>query len=403
MPWMTGLLTELRAVRALILLVAALSFGLAQAREGLILVGVGLPRSGALADFGADYERGLQLWQEELNAAGGLIGQKVELRIVDDSSDGSRAGAIYEALLREQKVDLLIGPYGSAATLGAAAVAERARRVMLNAAGASRAVHRRGPEFVFQVTAPYAAYGIGPVELAGAGKRRSVFIVSRDESVSREMAEAAREAALRRGLRVGEVVFFRPGTEDFSLLLAEARDAGADAWLAFATHREAAELVKAFRKLEYAPALFFARDASDPRFIDLVGQDAEYTLGLAEYQPAWRTPGNAAFVEAFRAKWSADPGFAAAQAHAAGTVLAEAVRRAGGIDQEKLRGVLSALQTPTVLGGYQVDPASGEQLAAKPAVVQIIKGRREVVWPSAVATQTPPLPYAPWSERQLLK
>jgi branched-chain amino acid transport system substrate-binding protein len=385
------------------LFVVLLAFCAHAPAQGPIVVGAALPRSGALADFGAPYERALELWKDEVNAAGGVLGRRIELRILDDGSDASRSGPLYEALIREHRADLLIGPFGSAATLGAAAVAERARRVLMNAAGASGAVHRRAPRFVFQVVAPYGAYGAGAIELAAASGYKNLFIVSRDDPVSREMAEGAREAALKRALRAPEVVFYRPGLEEFTAEATKARAQGAEAWIAFTDVREAAGLVRTFRQLDYAPASFLARGVADARLIDFVGQDAEFALGLAEYQPAWRTERNARFVEGYRARWSANPPLAGAQAYAAATVLGEALRRAGSTDQEKLRAMLVALEMQTVLGRYKVDPASGAQVGARPAVVQILNGRPEVVWPAALQTARIVLPYPAWSERRVLR
>src|SRR4029077_3063510 len=109
------------------------------------------------------------------------------------------------------------------------------------------------------------------------------------------------------------------------------------------------------------------------------------------------TPGNEKFVRAYSAKWSAQPGPAAAEGYAAGTVAAPAVRRAGSVDQEKLRAALAALQTDTVLGGYKVN-SSGEQTAARPALAQIRGGRVGVLAPGER-----PAPYPAWSERQVMK
>src|SRR5438034_578289 len=83
------------------------------------------------------------------------------------------------------------------------------------------------------------------------------------------------------------------------------------------------------------------RASTDPRFISLVGQDAEFILGSKGYDARFPTGGNAKFVQAFSAKWSAPPGALAASAYAAGTVLAEALRRAGTADAVKLRSTLA--------------------------------------------------------------
>lgn len=382
----------------LLLLISATAF----AQQAPIIVGAAVPQSGALAALAADYRKALLLWQDEVNAAGGLLGRRVELRLHDDNSDATRAGPLYAQLIREDKADLLIGPYGSAATLMAAAEAERARRVLINGAGPARVVHNRAPRYVFQSVVPYSAYGIGVLELVQSAGQASVFIVARDDPTSREMAESTREAALERGLKTSELEIYRGSTADFAPQVGKARAAGAEAWIAFGELRDTAEMVRTFRKLDYAPRLFFARSASDPRLINLVGQDAEFALGAREYDARYATPGNEKFAAAFTAKWSAPPGPAAAEGYAAATVLAAAVRRAGTLEQEKLRATLAELETGTVLGGYKVDPQSGEQAAAKPAVVQILKGRPEVLWPPAL--QTAKLePYAPWRERRPLK
>jgi branched-chain amino acid transport system substrate-binding protein len=177
----------------------------------------------------------------------------------------------------------------------------------------------------------------------------------------------------------------------------------ADAWIAFGEVRDAADMVKTFKRLGYAPRLFFARSAAGAKFVAAVGQDAELALGALEYDPGFATPGNEKFVKSFTAKWSVPPGAAGAEGYAAASVLAEALRRAGSTDQNKLRDALASLETATVLGEFKVDPATGEQTATRPALVQVLKGRSEVVWPSTLETAKWMLPYPPWSERRLLK
>jgi branched-chain amino acid transport system substrate-binding protein len=274
--------------------------------------------------------------------------------------------------------------------------------VLINGAGASRTVQQRGPRYVFQTTIPYSVYGVGVLAVAASINLDALFILARDDLMSREMAEGAREAAAMRGLAASEVALYSGGEDDFAPLIRKAQAVKAQAWLAFGEVRDSADMLRNFRKLDYAPRLFFSRRAGDPRLITLVGQDAEFALGAMEYDPKLRTPGNEKFAAAFTAKWSAPPGYSAAQGYAAGTVLAEAVRRAGTLDQAKLRSMLAQLEMGTVLGGYKVDPDTGAQMAARAAVVQIQKGKPQVVWPEAL--QTAKLaPYPQWGEREVLK
>jgi branched-chain amino acid transport system substrate-binding protein len=363
-----------------------------------IVVGAAVSQTGALAALAADYRKALLLWQEEVNALGGLLGRRVELRLLDDESDARRSGELYADLIRG-KADLLIGPYGSAATLMASAQAERARRVLINGAGPALAVHKRSPRYLFQSTFSNSAYGVGVVEVAKAAGLSSALILARNDHTVQEMAESTRERAMKQGLDVGDVQSYGAGDSNFAPYIYKG---SADAWIVLGETRDTADVLRSLKKLGYAPRLFFARSAADPRFVRAVGQDAEFALAAKEYDPKFRTLGNQQFAAAFEARWSAPPTFAAAQGHAAGTVLAEAVRRTKSLDQEKLRDVLAEMETDTVLGGYKVDPETGEQRAARPAVVQIQRGKPEVIWPEWLQSSTLQ-PYPQWSERKLIE
>src|SRR5690606_4674909 len=163
-----------------------------------------------------------------------------------------------------------------------------------------------------------------------------------------------------------------------------------------------AEMIRALEKTAFAPPLFFHRGVLEPEFIRLVGQNAELSLGALPYSPQLDTPGNARFVAAYQARWKAAPGLAAAEGYTAGSVLAEAVRRTGVLDQERRRATLATLEMPTVLGGYKVDPKSGTQVAAKPAVAQIVLGKPQVVWPENRRTAERES-FPSWSSRRLIE
>jgi branched-chain amino acid transport system substrate-binding protein len=247
---------------------------------------------------------------------------------------------------------------------------------MINAAGPARTVHNRALQYVFQSVAPYSAYGAGVVQFAEEAGCKNLFILARDDAASVEMAE---------GTKITPQVY-PASTVDFALLVAKARVAGTEAWIAFGEAQDNSAMVISLKRQGYAPPLFFASAATQPRFRTLVGQDAERKFGLLRYDARFASPANAKFVAAFAARWGARPAFAGAEAYAAATVLAEAVRRAGTLDQRRLRVELATLEIETVLGRYKVNPANGEQVGIKPAVAQIVKGRPEIVWPPALKT-----------------
>ena len=114
----------MNTIRLLLLWLAAVPLAFAQEP---LLVGAAISQSGAHADVGAEYANGMRLWRDEANAAGGLLGRRVALRALDDGSEAIRSRTLYARLIRDEKADLLIGPYGSAATL----IADRGRAAAL--------------------------------------------------------------------------------------------------------------------------------------------------------------------------------------------------------------------------------------------------------------------------------
>lgn len=372
---------------------------LAQAQA--IAVGAVVSQTGQQADLAAGYAKGIQLWEAQVNAAGGLLGRPVELKMLDDGSDAVRAGALYRQLIRETKVDLLIGPYGSAATRAAAAEAERERRLMVNGAGPASIVQQGPTRMLFQTCSPYTSRGEGVLQVARKAGLTRLYIVARQDPPAQETAEATRRAALAQGFSVPEVETFPPYTMDFTPFADRALRSQAQGWIAFGEARDAADMVRTFRKAGYAPQLFFARGAAEASFIAAVGQDAELTLTDVEYDPRLARPANAEFVKAYTARWSAPPDLAAAEGYSAASVLGDAVRRAGTLENEKLRVALASVRTETPLGIYRVG-ADGQQLGIVPAVAQIQRGKVRVVWPEELQSAQPQ-PYLPWKERKLIE
>ena len=370
----------------------------AWAQPAPVLVGAVVSESGQLADLAGDMRKALILWQEKINTEGGLLGRPVELRLLDDRSEASTALGLYARLVERDRVDLLIGPFGSAASAAAAATAERARRVLVNASGVTRGAQRTDRQYVFQVPAPLAAYGAGALDVARAAGHSRLQVVARNEPGAREAAARLAEDASALGLDAA-VQTMSAGASDYAALIAAARARGAEAWIAFGRAEDAAEIVKAFKRARYAPAMLVAQGAAEPDFVRRVGQDAEFTLGISAYAPDFATRGNAEFVARWRERWSGAPGPAAANAYAAALVLEQGVRAAGSLEQERLRAALAALETETPIGRYRVGKG-GVQLEARPALLQILRGRAEIVWPGSLATAQLRLPYPRWDERQ---
>src|SRR5947199_2722077 len=146
------------ALAAAAIAAAAVSAG--TAAKAPIKVGISLPLTGDFSPPGTAALRGYQVWQQLVNANGGLLGREVQLIVKDDRSDQNTIVSDYNSLINESKVDLLLGTFSSLLNLPASAVAEKFHMVYVEPAGGSPKMFNRGLQYLFfaqQATAPHQA------------------------------------------------------------------------------------------------------------------------------------------------------------------------------------------------------------------------------------------------------
>ena len=116
--------------------------------------------------------------QKHLNAQGGLIDRPVELVIYDDKSDERTAVRLYERLITEDKVDAILGPYGTAITEAVADIPDKHRKVMVAANAATSSIREKGRKYLITVLAPVNSAAIGALDLAARNGLKKVAIGS---------------------------------------------------------------------------------------------------------------------------------------------------------------------------------------------------------------------------------
>jgi branched-chain amino acid transport system substrate-binding protein len=364
-----------------------------------VRIGVALSQTGNLADSAAPYFKGLDLWREQANARGGLTGRPIEFVIYDDRSDPATSARLYEKLITDDKVNLVISSLGSATAATGSAVAEKHKTVMINGGGAAEAIQQRGFKYVFQTAARISSYADGIMPMIEKYKVKSLALVSRDYAAARDISKAIKEQIKDRDVKVVLDEYFPAGTADFSSQIAKGQQLQPDLWIGLLYPSEAIETVRQFHSTNYMPKLFIANGVSQDDFITAAGKDAEYALGMSLYEPSLPSEGNKEFVKTYHDKYNADPGYYAAFGFVAGTVLEAAAKKAGSIDNEKIREALTTLKLNTVMGKHEVDPATYMQIGVKGLVVQVQNGKREVVWPDEYKTAEPKLPIPGWDKR----
>src|SRR5262245_61600501 len=121
-----------KTLGALAVAAALLAVGVATEAQSPIRIGASLSLTGTYAKLGKNQHEGYQLCQKDLNAKGGLLGRKVEFVVYDDQSMPPTGVRLYEKLITEDKVDVVMGPYSSPITEAVAGVTEKYKKVMVS-------------------------------------------------------------------------------------------------------------------------------------------------------------------------------------------------------------------------------------------------------------------------------
>ena len=266
-----------------------------------IKLGVTASLSGVYAGPGQNQLEGIKMWVHDINARGALLGRKVELVDYDDASDPDTVRRLYQRLIEDDKVDLLIGPYSSDLTLVASEVAERHDFPMVAAGAASSRIWSRGYRNIFQVDAPAREYMDLLIKSAktNAGLSRIALIYPAAE-FSREVAEGVRAKAAEQGM---EIVFdeeYPLDSTDFSDLVRRMRLSAPELVIGATYLNDSIAFVQEAKRQQLSPeAMAFTVGPALPEFGNALGADADGIIGVVP----WMRSGNVPM--AFSSSWMA--------------------------------------------------------------------------------------------------
>jgi branched-chain amino acid transport system substrate-binding protein len=356
-------------------------------------IGASLPLTGDFSEPGVAAKQGYEIWQQIVNANGGLLGRQVQIIVKDDQSDQNAVVTDYNALINNDKVDLLLGTFSSLLNLPASAVAERNKMVYVEPAGGSPEMFNRGYKYLFfaqQATAPHQAdlFSEWVTGLEGDEKPKTAAYIAADDPFGGPVAEGIQEKLEAAGVETVYSKVYPPETVNFdaiaSAIAAKKPDVIAQGSAGLS---DGVNLVRALIKVGYSPKQLF--QASTPSFADqysdAVGlKNTEGVFYAVSYHVDADTPGNEEFLKAYRDKYNTDPPEDAADGYAAAQVLQKAVEEVGEIDQDKIRDWLHDNKVDTILGELSWDDTGAPEQAF--LLAQWQNGDEEVVLPEDVAT-----------------
>jgi branched-chain amino acid transport system substrate-binding protein len=370
--------------------------GLIQAQQP-IRIGASIAMTGKDAIQGSYVREGYLLCQKHVNEKGGVLGRPIELLIRDDGSDPKTAVSLYETLITEDKVDAVLGPYGSPYADAVADVTEKHRKLMVAPAAGTTAIWEKGRRYLIMVLSPLEASTEGTIDLAARHGLKTIALIG---SLARPaIIKGALELARKQGLEVVVHETFPAGTTEFSAMLNQVKTAKPDVLVVGATPAEAIAFTRQVRELDVNVKMYGATPGGAfPDYVKTLGNTAEFVYAGSYWEPGLPYPGNQAFVAAYQQAFTRAPSFLSAASYAGCQLFVDAVKRADSLDSDKLREEVLKLKTQTVFGDFAVDER-GFQVAHKAVTIQWQDGQSAVVWPDAAATSKPRFPTPPWSAR----
>ncbi|HZN46309.1 MAG TPA: amino acid ABC transporter substrate-binding protein [Ramlibacter sp.] len=369
---------------------------LAQAPAGQpIRVGSTLALTGPLSATALTHKLVGEIYVEQLNKRGGLLGRPVQWTVKDDQSKPDLARTLYEQLVTSDKVDLLMGPYATGAILSAMGVAQRYNKVLVH--------HTFGIPSLAKYDMQFPAWSLGPdpqttvsntlFDMLAASKKppRTIAIVTSKFPSIHFMSLGGREIAKKRGLK--EVLFLEWdfGNRDFGPIAARVKDANPDLVWIGDIGLEGNMLLDAMKKIDYVPPLHFHLYPAPGPMTKSPEGDKALAVTIFEEHPPFTSQGEAAeFVKVFneRAKAANLPDTTvevqAAASYTAWQILEAGVRGANSLDDRKIAEYLKKNRIDTIQGRLRFDgPGNyGDDLMK---IKQVQNGAWKVVWPQTHA------------------
>src|SRR6516225_3691663 len=339
--------------------VFALALGLALTPGGALAdvkIAVGGPITGGSAAFGAQLKQGVEQAVEDINAAGGILGQKIALSVGDDRADPKEGVSVANKFAADG-VKFVIGHFNSGVTIPASDVyLENGMVVITPAATNPKVTDRPGTWNIFRVCGRDDQQGIvaGTIIAARfAGKR--VAIIHDKTTYGQGLAEETRKAMNARGIR--EVMFegVNKDDKDFTAVVSKIKAANPDLVYWGGLHDTAGLIVRQMRDQGVKAPLMGGDGMADNEFAAIAGPGADGTL--MTFSPDPRTnPKIKDIVELFRKKRGFEPQAYTLYSYAALQIIKQAAEQAKSVDPKKVADVMhSGKVFDTVAGGISFD------------------------------------------------
>ena len=396
-------------------LVIFLASGISLAQQKF-RIGYADPLTGTFGRDGNLVKDAYNFWGDLVNAKGGIEvkGKKypVELIVIDDKSIAAENAKFTEKLITEDKVDLILGGFGSDSVFAGSAVAEKYKYPLISGAASSNKLFERGFRYYFSTLGKATEEIRGCVDIVQilSPKPKSGAIIGSDILFTALACEGYKKYAAQNGIEIIDSELFPITLQDYNSMLLKVKQKNPDILFVGSHLMVAMKTIKAMKEIDFTPKMVtFSYGPTVPDFVKSLVKDAEYVVAASEWAPnlPYKDPlfGTARqFNENYFKKYQRYPDYVEAASAAGAYAMQVAIEKLGITppvkeeDRVRLMEELHKQNLMTFYGVVKFGP-DGANEAHPPVAVQIQNGKLINVFPREAAEAAPWYPMKPWKER----
>ena len=385
-----------------------------------IKIGFGMALTGGLSANGKPALLALQIWKDDVNKKGGLLGRPVELVFYDDQTNPATVPGIYSKLLDVDKVDLVTSGYGTNLIAPLMPIAMERKLMIMGIFGLANNEKYKYPNY-FQISPngpePETSTALGFFELAARQnpKPQTVAIVGADAEYPQNALVGARELIKKFGFKTVYDRTYPPSTTDFTPIVRAIKATNPDVVFVASYPPDSVGMLRAAHEVGLSPKLF-GGGMVGLMFTSIMTSMGPMLNGVVNYdfwapEPTFlAVSGVKEFLKEYQAraeKAGVDPlgYYLPPYSYATGQVLAQAIEATKGLDQQKLADYIRATEFNTIVGKVKFGK-NGEWAKGRTLMVQFQKiqgtgidqfrgpGKKVVLYPDELKSGTIIYPYS---------
>jgi branched-chain amino acid transport system substrate-binding protein len=379
-------------------------------------IGYAVPLTGTFGRDGNLVKNAYAFWADLVNSKGGMEvkGKRypIELIFIDDKSIASENAKFTEQLITEDKVDLILGGFGSDSVFAGSAVAEKYKYPMISGAASSNKLFERGFKYYFSTLGKATEEVRGCVDIVQilSPKPRTGAIVGSDILFTSLAAEGYKKYAAQNGIEIVHFELFPITLQDYNPMLLKVKQKNPDLLFVGSHLMVAMKTIRAMKEIDFTPKMVtFSYGPTVPDFVKNLGKDAEYVVAASEWAPnlPYKDPlfGTARqFNDHYFKRYGRYPDYVEAASAAGAYAMQVAIKELGITppvrEADRIR-LMEELHKQSLMTFYGIVKfgKDGANEAHPPVAVQIQNGKLVNVFPKEAAEAKPWYPMKPWKER----